>query len=131
MSVFGGHLYFTNANQNIVARIAIHNNGTSKRSAAEVITHLDSPTGFVYTYVAQHRVNRLGSVSGNIVTTLAPNFTEMEIGLFGCTALAWGRSGKLFISTDGGTAQYLTGVAGRYFRLKLSGNGKKIVGGEF
>ena len=113
MSVFGDHIYFTNTDQNIVTRIAIHNNGTSKGSAAEVTTHLDSPTGFVYNwddmYVAQHRVNRLGSVSGKIVTMLAPNFIEMNSGLFNPTALAWGRSGKLFISNNGGTAQYLTG----------------------
>ncbi|MCJ1423546.1 hypothetical protein MMC29_001430 [Sticta canariensis] len=93
MSVFGRHPYFNNTDQNILACIAIHNNGASNGSAPEVIISVNSPTGFVYNwdemYVAQHRVNRLESVSGNIVTTLAPNFREMESGLFGPAALAW------------------------------------------
>ncbi|MCJ1422746.1 hypothetical protein MMC29_000626 [Sticta canariensis] len=56
--------------------------------------------------------NRLARVRGNIVTTMAPNVTDGESEPFGPIVLAWGGihyGDKLFISTNGGTAQYLTG----------------------
>ena len=66
MPVYDGHLYFTKTDQNIFARVAIHEDGTSKGFASEVLTQLDSPTGFVSdwgdVYFAQHGGNRLALV---------------------------------------------------------------------
>ncbi|MCJ1426458.1 hypothetical protein MMC29_004361 [Sticta canariensis] len=122
MEAYMGYLYFTNTDRNIFARIAIHEDGTSKGLASEVITHLDSPTGFIsgggHIYFAQHGDNRLAIVLGNKVIPLTSNVTDGgNEPLFGPTALALGGiqnegddyAGKIFISTNGGTAQYLTG----------------------
>ncbi|MCJ1422723.1 hypothetical protein MMC29_000603 [Sticta canariensis] len=129
MTIHDGHLYFTNTDRNIFARVAIHEDSNPKGSA-EVLAAPDSPTGFVYdgddVYFAQNGDNRLARVRGNIVTTIAPDVTDRESEPFGPTALAWGKihygrklvtsinggtndGDKLLISTNGGTAQYLTG----------------------
>lgn len=76
MTVTDGHLYFTNTDQNIFARITIHEAGTSKGFASEVIAHLDSPTGFTSDrndmYFAQLGVNLLARVRGNQVSSRSP-----------------------------------------------------------
>lgn len=116
MLVDDGYLYFTNADQGIFARIAIHEDGTSKGSAAEVMYQLDSPASFTWDeddmVFAQHRFNRLVRAADktHIMTRLAPNVTDKESELVGPTAMAWLPGTKrLLIGTNGGTAQYLTG----------------------
>ena len=118
MTVSYGYLYFTNTDQGIFARIAIHEDGTSKGFAAEVIYQLDSPAGFTWEgddmVFAQHRFNRLvrAAHKTHIMTRLAPNVTDKESELVGPTALEWLNDWsptKLLIGTNGGTAQYLTG----------------------
>lgn len=119
-------LFFTNTNKNLLARIPIQKDGTS-RSSATLVTNLDSPDDFTFddagkAVVAQIRFDLLASVSvsKNTVVTLAggpPNGTQGK--LFGPTAAQFGRIKpflddpskqdwmKAYVSTNGGLQQYL------------------------
>lgn len=131
MAVRDGHLYFTNTDQNIFARIAINEDGTPyieglcrgdckarrpDRLCLRNGRHVLPPA----------RGESSSRVRGNTATTIALNVTVSESELFSPTALAWGKidygrknldrlyggiydGEKLLISTSGGTAQYLTG----------------------
>lgn len=118
-------LYFTNTSLNILARINIHGNGTPK-APATVVAPVDSPDDF--TFDGSHNVlvaqgnDRLGEVGDdNKVVTLAgdpPHVTDGE--LFGPTAVVFAKFPyefvfastadwtKVYISTNGGAAQYQT-----------------------
>ena len=117
-------LFFTNFDRNILARMFIKDDGRS-RSPATVVAHLDSPDDFVFTeakdlLVAQNGANRLGRVIGDTVTTLAGGPSDGQSELFGPTAIQFGKVQpfvatsksdwmKVYISTNGGIEQYLTG----------------------
>ena len=125
LKVVGDVLFFTNSNRKILARIPIEKEGTS-RHFATLVANIDGPDDFVFTeaqdiLVAQNGADRLGRVTGDTVTTLAGGSTDgTESQLFGPTAVQFGRvkpwigSSKadwmnVYISTNGGTEQYLTG----------------------
>ncbi|MCJ1268916.1 hypothetical protein MMC22_008804 [Lobaria immixta] len=132
-----GYLYFSNPSRNIIARIPIKHGGTSKTSAS-VITQIDDPEGFVFSelkniFVAQNRVDLLARVINDkhyTVATIDTLANGTEGKLFGPTAVRFGKVGptmdaikedwrRIFISTNGGTAQYLTGNATRGGTISL------------
>lgn len=118
-------LYFTNRSRNVLAFIFIKNDGTAEGGPAYEVARLDDPDDFVFVdydnvIVAQNGVDILGRVTGNTTLKLAggpPNGTEPA--LFGPTAVRFGKRRyvqerksdwwKAYISTNGGTAQYLNG----------------------
>ena len=116
-----GQLYFTNTDKKILARIPIEADGTSKGSATAV-TQIDNPNDFPddftfdvahHAIIAEGGIDRLGRVIGSTVDALAggpSSGTKSE--LFGPTAVQFGIKAdrtKAYISTNGGSAQYLTG----------------------
>ena len=120
IKVRNGMLYFTNSDRNLVARILLRHDGTSKAAAA-VVAHLDGPDDFTFDeghnmVVAQSGVNLLARVAGNEVSGLAGGISKSNgtvSQLFGPTAVRFQKNNPFFveayISTNGGTAQYLTG----------------------
>ncbi|MCJ1270153.1 hypothetical protein MMC22_010049 [Lobaria immixta] len=120
-------LYFTNNNQNLLARMTIADNGTSK-ATAKVVTDVDGPADFTFNgrhnvVIAQNGVDRLGLMTKNhSVVQLAGSPTNgagSDYELFGPTAVQFGKIKRMdpakadwmkaYMSTNGGTAQYLTG----------------------
>lgn len=118
-------LYFTNSYKKILGRIIIDVDGAS-REVATVIAHVDGVDDFIFNgyknvVAAQNGVDRIGRVTGNTVVTLAggpANGTRSRI--YGPTAIEFGALKpffsvrkadwmKAYISTNGGTAQYLAG----------------------
>ena len=127
------YLYFTNSDRNILASQFIDYDGTL-RAPAKVFGTVDGPDDFAFTdvdnvVVVQNRADRMGRLSdfGRAYVTLAgatSNDTKAPdgtaSGLFGPTAVQFGKIKdrirkshadwmKAYISTNGGTAQYLTG----------------------
>ena len=124
-------LFFTNSDRNILARQSINDDGTS-RAPAKMVVNVEGPDDFTLNnagnvFVVQNRADHMGRVNGRAVVTLvsaassrkkAPDGTAS--GLFGPTAVQFGKITpffrkpradwmKAYISTNGGTAQYLTG----------------------
>lgn len=129
IKIWNGQLYFTNSDQNILGRMPIEDDGTSRASAIQV-TKIDGPDDFTFNrahnvVVAQSGVDLVGRVIGDRVATLpvSPSTTDTSSNdtgnaLFGPTAVRFGKTKtgaskhdwlKAYISTNGGTAQYLTG----------------------
>ena len=120
----GKRLYFTNRDQNILARMLIKHDGTST-TPATIAARVDSPGKFDFNSwgnvdVAQNRVDILARVTGDNRTTLAGGQNSTGIKLFGPTAVRFGEVKpfiraergdwmKAYVSTNGGTDQYLTG----------------------
>ncbi|MCJ1268685.1 hypothetical protein MMC22_008573 [Lobaria immixta] len=119
------YLFFTNSDRNIVASQFIDWDGTL-RASAKVIADVDGPDDFTFNdadhvVVVQNRADRMGRVTGRAVVTLASAASNgTASGLFGPTAVRFGEVKpffrksqadwmKAYISTNGGTAQYLTG----------------------
>lgn len=138
IEIWNDQLYFTNSDRNILARMLIEDDGTSRASAV-LVTSVNGPDDFSFNkehnvVVAQSGVDLLGRVAdgGEIVTLAggpssgAPSNDTLST-LFGPTAIRFGRGKKrgndksskdddwttAYISTNGGTAQYLTGSVTR------------------
>lgn len=116
-------LYFTNSHRKILARVIINKDGSSQ-GPAHVVAHVDSPNDFTFNrynnvMVAQTGIDRVARVTGEKVTSLAgspPNSTAGK--LYGPTGVQFGKLEPFlnayradwmyaYISTNGGTAQYL------------------------
>ncbi|MCJ1266241.1 hypothetical protein MMC22_006124 [Lobaria immixta] len=121
----GHNLYFTNSDRNILAHMIVRNDGTSMEPAS-VIAHVDDPHGFGFSgynhaVIAQNGVDLLGRVTNNTLVTLAGSPSkDSRSTLLGPTSVQFGevkpflRGWKsdwmiAYISTNGGTAQYLMG----------------------
>ena len=132
------HLYFTNSDRKILACQPIKHNGRPRRSA-KLVAHVDGADDFAFSayfrstpnlFVAQNDgVDGLGRVVGNRVVTMAggpsgdrsnsKHLDSRKSELFGPTAVRFGKLMELYhsnadktyayISTNGGTAQYLAG----------------------
>ena len=93
-----GHLYFTNTNQNILARISIKDDSTS-RASASVVAQIDDPEGLAFieyhdVFVVQNKVDSLGCVDENAlgaVTTITTPANGTDSNLFGPTGLRVGK----------------------------------------
>ncbi|MCJ1464576.1 hypothetical protein MMC07_003189 [Pseudocyphellaria aurata] len=122
-----GQLFFTNQHQNILARVPIDRHGGSY-SDANVVAHIDGVDDFVFDQfvdvmaVQNGVVDSLVRVDGSATVTLAggPVNATQPKKLWGPTAVRFGKIKSIFkmskadwmfayITTNGGTAQYLTG----------------------
>lgn len=118
-------LYFTNSARNILARVLINKDGSSQ-SPAHVIANVESPDDFAFNryqnvVVAQNGIDRVARVTGDKVTELAGSRSNTTAGkLYGPTAVRFGKLEPFFdaskadwmrayVTTNGGTAQYLSG----------------------
>lgn len=124
MKTKDNQLFFTNTNQNILGRIRLEPDGTS-RGSAYLVARVDAASDFVFNesenvVVVQNAVDRLGRVTGNKVVNLAGGVINGTSLLYGPTSLGFGRIRpflaqsradwmKAYITTNGGTQQYLDG----------------------
>lgn len=116
ISTMDGHLYFTNTDRNFLARIPIQSDGTPKGSAI-LNGPFQNPTGLALdgnaVFIAQNGNDSLIRVTSNTKYPLTLKATESQ--LFGPTAMGpidWDGKvglGNVFVSTNGGTTQYLEG----------------------
>lgn len=121
-----GYLFFANTNQNLLAKIAISQDGTPKSGAVAIIVNKDiqgpddfslAPSGGNVAVIAQNSPNKLGLVRNGVYTEVAGNNAAIGSVLMGPTAVEFARGGgrkgrhnkKVYISTTGGAAQYFSG----------------------
>ncbi|MCJ1468532.1 hypothetical protein MMC07_007161 [Pseudocyphellaria aurata] len=125
MRIFDGNqLYFTNTHQNILGRMMIDEDGTSTDSAT-IVADIDSPDDFTFNaadhpVIAQNGPNSVARAEGSKITTLAGGTTNRTNSLlYGPMAVEFGKVKpflaspkadwmKAYITTNGGTEQYLT-----------------------
>ncbi|KAH6662261.1 hypothetical protein B0J14DRAFT_610895 [Halenospora varia] len=122
-----GYLYFSNTNQEIVARVKVSGRDASPTGEIEVVATGTLADDFIVNskngdlYIAQNGLNSLGFLStkgnGNSTVPVAIAGGVNSTDLLGPTAVVWARGmegRKLVVSTTGGVRQYLSGkfVAG-------------------
>lgn len=135
-----GYLFFVNTNQNLFAKVLINEDGTPKGGAVATIVNSDvqgpddfslAPSGGNVAVIAQDSPNRLGVVKNGVYTEVAGNNAAQGSVLLGPTAVRFARVGrngrnnkKVYISTNGGVLQYLSGnitAPGTISSVDLSG----------
>lgn len=121
------YLFFVNTYQNLLAKIAINQDGTPQSGAVATIVNNDvqgpddfsiAPFGGNVAIIAQNSPNKLGLVKNGVYTEVAGNNPAKGSVLEGPTAVEFARGGgrkgrhnkKVYISTTGGVAQYLSGI---------------------
>lgn len=121
-----GYLFFVNTSQNLLAKIAINQDGAPQNGAVATIVNKDvqgpddfslAPSGGNAAVIAQNSPNKLGLVRNGVYTEVAGNNAVKGSVLAGPTAVEFARGGgrkgrhnkKVYISTTGGTAQYFSG----------------------
>lgn len=125
LNVRDGYLFFVNTNQNLLAKILINEDGTPKDGAVATIVNSDvqgpddfslAPSRGNVAVIAQNSANRLGVVRNGVYTEVAGNNAPRGSVLLGPTAVRFARVGrngrnsqKVYISTNGGASQYLSG----------------------
>lgn len=140
IQINSGQLYFINNNRNIFARMRIEEDGTSK-DFAKVLAQVDGPNDFTFnggdkTVVAQNGADSVGLVTKNYAVVKLAGDTPSGVNytLLGPTSVHFGKmSGfgedssdwrRVYISTNGGTTQYVTGnvtVGGTISMIDLLG----------
>ncbi|MCJ1466086.1 hypothetical protein MMC07_004705 [Pseudocyphellaria aurata] len=118
-------LFFSNMYRGILARIPIELDGSS-RSKARKVADVEGVDDFIFNeshnvVAAQNIINRLGRVTGHEAVTMAGGpLNGTQAKLYGPTAVQFGKVRPFFdatkadwmfayISTNGGSSQYLTG----------------------
>ena len=139
--VRNGYLFFANTNQNLLAKIAINQDGTPQSGAVAKIVNKDvqgpddfslAPFGGKFAIIAQNSPNKLGLVKNGVYTEVAGLNAAKGSVLLGPTAVEFARGGgrkgrhnkKVYITTTGGVAQYLSGnitIPGTISSVDLSG----------
>lgn len=133
-----GYLFFVNTNQNLLAKIAINEDGTPKSTVATIVSNgvggpddfSIAPSGGNVAVIAQNAPNVLGVVKNGVYMEVAGNNAAKGSVLLGPTAVEFARCGRqgdnkrVYISTSGGVLQYLVGnitVPGTISSVDLSG----------
>jgi hypothetical protein len=127
LKIHNGHLYFSNTNQELLARIPI--TGTGERAGpTEIVAHYAAPDDFVFAPGRREAVLVAGNDTLRIIVDGEVKKVADSPLLAGSTAVALGRNEhrrgkgkKIYVSTSGGVEQYVKGaviVPGRVVEIK-------------